>query len=142
MSRVIKVAVALIFNKNGEVLLTQRNDPRSPLIHKKWQFPGGGIEKNETPENACLREILEETGLTIELSSDTPIRVKHPGTGDTNIYDLFGFPATWVSGTINVENDEETADAKWIALEEIHFEQCIASTKLLIETYKKIWKKN
>jgi 8-oxo-dGTP pyrophosphatase MutT (NUDIX family) len=28
-----------------------------------WQFPGGGIEANEHPETAALRELAEETGL-------------------------------------------------------------------------------
>ncbi len=29
-----------------------------------WQFPGGGIDANEHPETAVLRELVEETGLT------------------------------------------------------------------------------
>lgn len=32
---------------------------------KKWNFPGGKIEKNERPEEAATREVLEETGLKI-----------------------------------------------------------------------------
>ncbi len=142
MSRVIKVAVALIFNESGQVLLTQRSDPRNLLTHNKWQFPGGGVEKNETPESACIREIEEETGLVIELLTNTPLKITHKGTGDKNTYDLFGYPARWVSGTINTENDDETADAKWMTLENIDFTQCIKSTKLLIETYQTVWKKN
>jgi 8-oxo-dGTP diphosphatase len=31
-----------------------------------WNFPGGGIEINETPEMACIREVKEETGIEVK----------------------------------------------------------------------------
>jgi 8-oxo-dGTP pyrophosphatase MutT (NUDIX family) len=42
------------------------------LKHRKlgmWLPPGGHIDEGETPDEACLREILEETGLTAEICS-------------------------------------------------------------------------
>ncbi len=33
-----------------------------------WNYPGGGIEDGETPERACIREVLEETGYEIQIS--------------------------------------------------------------------------
>ena len=38
-----------------------------------WLPPGGHIEENETPDDACLREAQEEVGLSIELLSQNPI---------------------------------------------------------------------
>jgi 8-oxo-dGTP pyrophosphatase MutT (NUDIX family) len=40
------------------------------LYHKKldiWLYPGGHVEKNETPEQTVLREVMEETGLKVEI---------------------------------------------------------------------------
>lgn len=37
---------------------------------KKWVAPGGHIEENETPVEAVLREVMEETGLQVELQND------------------------------------------------------------------------
>lgn len=38
--------------------------------HKKWLYPGGHIKINETPEEALIREIMEETGLNIQIIGD------------------------------------------------------------------------
>jgi 8-oxo-dGTP diphosphatase len=38
----------------------------------KWLAPGGHIELDEDPEEALLREIAEETGLSVEILSDKP----------------------------------------------------------------------
>jgi len=48
------------------------------LFHKKlqkWLPPGGHIEPNETPPEAVIREVKEETGLDIELISEDHITV-------------------------------------------------------------------
>lgn len=52
---------ALVLNKKGEVLLTQRQDLQT------WAFPGGGMEKGESLQEAVKREIEEETGIKIEV---------------------------------------------------------------------------
>jgi len=59
----VPTASAIIV-KDGKVLLgRRRSDPGKGM----WDIPGGFIELNETPEEAARREILEETGLTINL---------------------------------------------------------------------------
>lgn len=52
-------AAAVVFNKEGKVLLGNRID----TTDKAWQFPQGGIEKGETPKDAAKRELFEETGI-------------------------------------------------------------------------------
>lgn len=113
----VPVAVAVIVNSKGEILLTKRNDPKNLNVHLKWQLPGGGIEKKETPHQACIREILEETGYGIKLLSKTSQVIRHSYLNKE--YILHGFKAKVVSGTINVENDDETLDAKWFDISKI-----------------------
>ncbi|MFA5250451.1 MAG: NUDIX domain-containing protein [Parachlamydiales bacterium] len=40
---------------------------------KKWLFPGGHIEPNETPDQAVVREVKEETGLDLEFLEFSPL---------------------------------------------------------------------
>lgn len=55
-----KSATAVVFSEDSrQVLLIQRED-----LHT-WSLPEGGIESGETPEQAALRETLEETGYLI-----------------------------------------------------------------------------
>ena len=56
--------VAAIIKSGDEVLATQRG--YGDLVDK-WEFPGGKVEPNETPENALKREIKEEMNADIEV---------------------------------------------------------------------------
>jgi 8-oxo-dGTP diphosphatase len=54
--------LGVVFNRNkSEVLLVKRRDV--PI----WVFPGGGIEIDESPEEAVRREVWEETGLRVDI---------------------------------------------------------------------------
>lgn len=56
------VAGILFSPDRTQVLLIQRRDV--PV----WVLPGGGIEPEESPEEAAVREVLEETGLQVKIS--------------------------------------------------------------------------
>ena len=60
----LPATAAVVFNDKNEVLLVKRNvQPQKG----EWCLPGGFIELDETPENGCLRELGEETGLKAEI---------------------------------------------------------------------------
>ena len=51
---------------NHKVLLMKRARPSSDGLGY-WELPGGGLEYGETPNQALIRELKEETGLSIDV---------------------------------------------------------------------------
>lgn len=63
-SKFIVGIAALIFNKQGEILLFKH----TYRIDCDWGFPGGYLKKRENPEAAIQREIFEESGYQVKIT--------------------------------------------------------------------------
>lgn len=58
-----KNAAAIIINNNKEILVVSRNrEPATSNKESHWQFPQGGVESGESPEQGVIREMHEELG--------------------------------------------------------------------------------
>ena len=68
--KTVSVVCAVIEQTDGRVLLAQR--PAHKHLGLKWEFPGGKVEPDETPEAALVREIKEELGCDVVLTSPLP----------------------------------------------------------------------
>lgn len=63
----IDVAIGIIQDTQKKIFITQRY--KNVHFAGFWEFPGGKIEKNETPDIALARELFEETRITVRSAS-------------------------------------------------------------------------
>lgn len=107
--------VSLICRRNGRFLLVERG--KEPW--KGWlAFPGGGIEAGETPEQAALRELKEETALDAgSLSHVITVDLALEGKAYAKSYFLSVFRALDISGVEQAGDD--AAAIHWLTIEEM-----------------------
>ena len=70
MKLLLVVAAALI-DVDGRVLIAQR--PKGKPLAELWEFPGGKIDGGERPEDALIRELGEELGVTVKPACLAPL---------------------------------------------------------------------
>jgi A/G-specific adenine glycosylase len=104
------IAVGVV-RKNGKLLITRRK--LSGLLGGLWEFPGGKIQKGESAEQACTREIKEETGLLTQVTEHLTV-VRHAYTHFKIRMDVFSCKV--VSGRVRLNGP---MDFRWISPDRI-----------------------
>ena len=100
-----QVVCALIIHE-GKLLITQHGAHTGHPL--SWEFPGGKIQEGEIPEQALIREILEELDISISVDiALQPVEYQYPGK---TIW-LIPFICRWTSGEIELR---EHNDSLWI----------------------------
>jgi 8-oxo-dGTP diphosphatase len=102
---------AAIIVQDGKVLMVRRRVSEGELM---WQFPAGQIEDGEAPEDAAVRETVEETGLVVTAVKLLGERV-HPKTGRAMSYTA----CTPVQGEARVADEDELDAVAWVSHSEI-----------------------
>lgn len=120
-----------------QVLLTHWRDQwlaDGRRVRGGWTLPGGGLELRETPEGAVVREVQEETGyavrLTSVLGSATGVlpphdRAQPQGGRFLQLVSLL-WQAEVVGGDLRLEVDGSSDDTRWVALADLETLPCAA----------------
>lgn len=110
---VIPCVGAVATDERGRLLMIKRGrEPGAGL----WSIPGGRIEPGETDAEALVREMLEETSLTVEVGRLLG-RVQRPFL-DGAVIDIRDYAVTVTGGTLCPGDD--AADARWVAAGELN----------------------
>lgn len=122
----IHVAVAVIINKQGQILISKRS--ASQHQGNKWEFPGGKLEKGETAQQALRREINEELGIEIT-SSEYLIDITHNYQNDRKVFlEVFK-----VTNWLGKPQGHEGQPIRWVKRDELSQYQFPSANASLIK---------
>lgn len=110
MKKTIEVVAAIISDGN-KVFCAQRKDQGE--LAKKWEFPGGKIEPNETKKETIIREIKEELKTDIEVI-DYLTTVYHEY--ETFNLIMHAYTCKVINGNLELT---EHLDSAWLSVEEM-----------------------
>jgi 8-oxo-dGTP diphosphatase len=105
-------AGGIVFDAAGRLLLIQRGRPPSQA---SWSVPGGRCLPGEAPQDACVREVAEETGLTVSVLRFAG-HVERDGPGGC-VYDIDDFVCAVVGGALQAGDDAD--EARWVRRDEL-----------------------
>jgi 8-oxo-dGTP diphosphatase len=130
--KIVRV-VAAVIQKGNAVFATQRGYGE---FKDGWEFPGGKIEKGETPQEALEREIKEELDTEIEVGDLlTTVESDYP-----NFHlSMTCFLCSIKSGNLILKEHES---AKWLTLDQIDSVDWLPADKIVVEKYRTINKEN
>ena len=140
------VVIPIVFKMNEETgdIFTLVEKRGSAVSHTgEWCCPCGYIDWDETLEEACHREVKEETGLDLDMNEIIFVNV------DTNIHTksqtIDHWYMCWANGKdfdlSKVETKDEILDLKWLKVAKVELKRKFFFEKLYMTIYKKTIKK-
>lgn len=115
--------------KDNKILMLHRNKKKNDIHEGNWLGLGGKMESGETPEECIIREVKEESGLTIR----NPILkgvLTFPNFMDSGDWYMFLFKCTDFSGDLI---DSPEGNLKWISKEEMFELNLLEGDKLFMK---------
>ena len=106
------VGVGAVIVDGERVLVVKRG---RPPLEGEWSLPGGAVEVGETLAAALQREVLEETGLVVDVGSIVEVLDRIHLASDGRVeyhYVLVDYVCTVVGGLLRPQSD--ASDARWV----------------------------
>ena len=106
------LVTAALIRDEDRILIAQRG--RGKRFGWKWEFPGGKVRANETPEDCLQREIKEE--LNLEIQVEKHFHTTHHRYPDFDI-ELIAFWCSIIGGELKLEEHEQV---RWVTVQEMN----------------------
>jgi len=108
------VVAAALIDVDGRVLVQQRAADRT--MAGLWEFPGGKVDPDETPEAALIRELAEELGIETDAACLAPAAFASEALGDRHLLLMLYVCRKWRG----IPRALDAAALKWVKPVELH----------------------
>jgi len=130
---IVPSANVIVVNNQGEILLIRRTD------NGNWAVPGGGMDPGESITDTAVRETLEETGITCEITGLVGIYT-NPGhviryTSNNEVRQEFSIVFTARPTGGQLRPSSESAEPQWVSPAIVRRLQMHASMRQRIQHY-------
>lgn len=125
------IVSAIIFSKDGKVLMGKKDSKGGGVYADCWHIPGGGIDEGETLEDGVIREVKEEVGITLTKKQLQKIPGTGSGTSEKTLkgtgekvvchmeFNRFEVHVDDVSDDITLSLDDDLKELRWFTREEL-----------------------
>ncbi len=111
--KTILVSAAVLIDADERILLAQR--PEGKPMAGLWEFPGGKVDTNETPEYALIRELNEELGIMTGVDCLQPLTFASHSYDDFHLLMPLFACRTWKG----IPMPQERQKLKWVTKQEL-----------------------
>ena len=127
-------AVALI-DWQGKVLISSRSE--NQILHNFWEFPGGKLKTNESPDDAIIREIKEELSLDINKKSLKPLSFNTYTYDEFHVIIFFYICRSWKGTPVSKKNHK----ILWIEIDKLKKYKFLAGSNKFVLELNDLFKK-
>lgn len=106
----VKVTAAILM-KDDRILIAKRGF-RSKLANK-WEFAGGKVENDETPQECLKRELKEEFNIEVSVGRYLGVSIYHYEHASI---ELLAYRTYWEGGSITLRDHDEF---RWVSVDEL-----------------------
>lgn len=125
-----RIAAYAIIQNNSRLLLCRLSE-QVPQWQGYWTLPGGGIDFGEHPEAAVIREVKEETGLTVSTNGIAGVDSRFSSTEEEDFHAIrLIYTANTISGELLFEEQGTTDQCAWFSRSELESLKLVDLTKV------------